>query len=405
MQNKFFTTLLPLGEVGRGLFLFAILLLAACSSSDDAPAPEPVIPAQRTVIAFFDGNNNLHSSLSSDISEIEAGSKALSPTTNLILFANILGGKPYIAEVAGGEMKKVREWSATFPSVHPDSMLAVMKWIIEKYPAPEYGIIFGGHGTGSIVNADSIPTTMRPAYAYGYDFKDTKQKDKWWINTTTLATVISHLPQRPRFVFFDCCLMQDIDVAYQLRNYIDYIIAPVSETPAAGAPYKDITPLLSIADPETLCDTILTTYQTYCQQTKNLLPICISALRTYYVDDLMAKTDAALKEVKQNLADKSEAISYDKVIYYERERVNSGSVIIKDPKLYDLKSFLYEQKAKGNLSETTYNAFLTTLRQCIFSSRMSQKWVTGYAINFDIDFTVTDDNYGALSIRRKKIEE
>ena len=404
MQNKFFTTLLPLGKVGRGLFLFAILLLAACSSSDDAPAPEPVIPAQRTVIAFFDGNNNLHSSLSSDISEIEAGSKALSPTTNLILFANILGGKPYIAEVAGGEMKKVREWSATFPSVHPDSMLAVMKWIIEKYPAPEYGIIFGGHGTGSIVKSnsdkdtDTIPTTMRPAYADGWDFNTTpSQKPLLWINTGTLATVISHLPQRPRFVFFDCCLMQDIDVAYQLRNYIDYIIAPVSETPAAGAPYKDITPLLSITDPETLCDTILTTYQTYCQQ--KALPICISALRTYYVDDLMVKTNAALREVKQNLEDNNESYDYTNVIYYFRE-TDDG-----DPVLYDVKSFLYEQNKSGRLSDPTYQAFLAALKPCIFTSRKSNGWRNANNRIHFTDFTVTDDNYGALSVSRATIEK
>ena len=385
------------------LLLFAASMLAACSSSDDAPAPEPVIPAQRTVIAYFEGNNNLRSSLNEDIKEMKTGSKALSSATKLILFAAMNGEKPYIAEVAGGEIKKVRQWESSFFATHPDSMLAVMKWIIEKYPASEYGIIFGGHGTGSIVKSnsdkdtDTIPTTMRPAYAYGYDFKDTKQKDKWWINTTTLATVISHLPERPKFIFFDCCLMQDIDVAYQFRKYTDYIVSPVSETPDKGAPYDSIVPLLSIADPEVMCDNILTTYQTYCQQ--KALPICISALRTYYVDDLMVKTDAALKEVKQNLEDNNESYDYTNVIYYFRE-TNDG-----DPVLYDVKSFLYEQNKSGRLSDPTYQAFLAALKPCIFTSRKSNGWRNAYNRIHFTDFTVTDDNYGALSIRREKIEE
>ena len=385
--------------------LFAILLLTACSSSDDTPAPEPVVPAQRTVIAYFEGNNNLRSSLNEDIKEIESGSKSLSATTNLILFANIYGQKPYIAEVAGGKLTKVREWESTFYATHPDSMLSVMRWITEKYPANEYGIIFGGHGTGSLTKGinnkseeDTIPTTLRPAYAYGNDYSTTpSQKPRWWINTGTLATVISHLPERPKFIFFDCCLMQDIDVAYQFRKYTDYIVSPVSETPDKGAPYDSIVPLLSIADPEVMCDNILTTYQTYCQQ--KALPICISALRTYYVDDLMVKTNAALREVKQNLEDNNESYDYTNVIYYFRE-TNDG-----DPVLYDVKSFLYEQNKSGRLSDATYQAFLAALKPCIFTSRKSNGWRNANNRIHFTNFTVTDDNYGGISVSRATIEE
>ena len=387
------------------LLLFAASMLAACSSdSDDAPAPEPVIPAQRTIIAYFDGNNSLSSDLKNDISEIEAGTKGLSAATNVIVFANIRGGKPYIAEVAGGEMKKVREWDKTFFTTNPDSILSVMQWIVAKYPAKDdnYGIIFGGHGTGSIVYTDTIPTTLRPAYAYGNDYNTTpSQKPLLWINTTTLATVISHLP-RPRYIFFDCCLMQDYDVACQFKKYTDYIIAPVCETPAAGAPYKKIIPLLTIDDTEKMCDTILTTYQKFCiEETTNHLPICISAIRTRDVDDLQAKANIALQEVKQNLL--TAPVTYDKyanVIYYYKQ--NSFA----DPCLYDLKSFLYQQNQNNYLSDATYNAFVEAKKKCIFTSRKSGKWLSGTLNDFDFaKFTVEDYNYGALSIRREKIEE
>ena len=369
--------------------LFAILLLAACSSSDDTPAPEPVVPAQRTVIAYFEGNNNLRSSLNEDIKEIESGSKSLSATTNLILFANIYGQKPYIAEVAGGKLTKVREWESTFYATHPDSMLSVMRWITEKYPANEYGIIFGGHGTGSLLRQDTVPTLLRPAYAYGWDYDKDATDGKRWMNTHTLATVISQLPHM-KFVFFDCCLMQDVDVVRQMRKYTDYLISPVSETPIKGAPYTDIVPILSTENVESLCDQLLTIY-------RNNSSICISALRTSGVDNLWHQATQALNEVRDNLAGKGEDVSYDDVIYYEREKN-------KDPQLYDLKSFLYEQKAKDNLSATTYQNFLTALQQCIFSSRLAQRWATGYQIDF-YDFTVTDDNYGGISVSRATIEE
>ena len=370
------------------LLLFAASMLA-CSSDSDSPAPDPVIPAQRTIIAIFDGNNNLSSNLNGDISEIEAGTKEVSAATNVIVFANILGQKAYIAEMVNGKRTKVREWANSVVTTDPDTLLSVMQWIIAKYPANEYALVFGGHGTGSLLKGvnDTIPTTMRPAYAYGWDTSNKVPSGRVWMNTSTLAAVISHLP-RPRYIFFDCCLMQDYDVACQFKKYTDYIIAPVSETPADGAPYRKITPLLTIDDTEKMCDTILTTYYDYYNP-----HLCISAIRTRDVDDLQVKTNAALQEIKQNTA---LPYDYSKVIYYFVEANKTLQ--------YDLKSFFYEQNQQGNLSDDKYNAFVTALEKCVFTTRKSKPWKTAAQIDFT-NFDVEDYNYGGLSITKETIEK
>ena len=391
-MNKRLLKALKLSTVNCQLstILTALLLsIAACSSDSDSPAPDPVIPAQRTIIAIFDGNNNLSSNLNGDISEIEAGTKEVSAATNVIVFANILGQKAYIAEMVDGKRTKVREWSNAVVTTDPDTLLSVMQWIIAKYPANEYALVFGGHGTGSLLKGvnDTIPTTMRPAYAYGWDTSNKVPSGRVWMNTGTLAAVISHLP-RPRYIFFDCCLMQDYDVACQFKKYTDYIIAPVSETPADGAPYRKITPLLTIDDTEKMCDTILTTYYDY--YTPHL---CISAIRTRDVDDLQVKTNAALQEIKQNTA---LPYDYTKVIYYFVEANKTLQ--------YDLKSFFYEQNQQGNLSDDKYNAFVTALERCVFTTRKSKPWKTAAQIDFT-NFDVEDYNYGGLSITKEAIEK
>ena len=391
-MNKRLLKALKLSTVNCQLstILTALLLsIAACSSDSDSPAPDPVIPAQRTIIAIFDGNNNLSSNLNGDISEIEAGTKEVSAATNVIVFANILGQKAYIAEMVDGKRTKVREWSNAVVTTDPDTLLSVMQWIIAKYPANEYALVFGGHGTGSLLKGvnDTIPTTMRPAYAYGWDTSNKVASGRVWMNTSTLAAVISHLP-RPKYIFFDCCLMQDYDVACQFKKYTDYIIAPVSETPADGAPYRKITPLLTIDDTEKMCDTILTTYYDYYNP-----HLCISAIRTRDVDDLQVKTNAALQEIKQNTA---LPYDYSKVIYYFVEANKTLQ--------YDLKSFFYEQNQLGNLSDDKYNAFVGALEKCVFTTRKSKPWKTAAQIDFT-NFDVEDYNYGGLSITKEAIEK
>jgi hypothetical protein len=288
----------------------------------------------------------------------------------------------------------VREWTSPIITTDPDTLLSVMQWIIAKYPANEYGLVFGGHGTGSIINQDTIPTTMRPAYAYGWDYNNNStQTPRWWITSQTLATVISHLPHM-KFIFFDCCLMQDINVACQLRKYTDYLIAPVCETPAKGAPYESIVPILSTSDPEEMCDKLLTIY-------RNNSSICISALRSYAVDNLQFTATRALGEIHANLEANSDVVSYDNVIYYYRDNPSDPT---SPPALYDLKSFLYEQKEHDYLSESTYNAFVSALEKCVFTSRKAQSWKTGANIHFT-DFDVEDYNYGGLSITTETIEK
>lgn len=391
------------------LFIAVSAIIVSCSDNTEEPDVPIVVPAQRTIIAYMDGNNNLASNLYSDIQEMERGSANLSPTVNLVVFANIRGKKPYIAEMANGKSVKVREWESTFLATNPDSMLSVMKWIIDKYPAYEYATIFGGHGTGSLVmtdaHNDTIPTTLRPAYAYGWDYNNTPtQKPVLWISSQTLAAVISHLPHM-KFFFFDCCLMQDIEVANNIQRYTDYIIAPVSETPAAGAPYENIVPLLSITDAEVLCDTIIKTYYNIVKTTSpEKRGICISALRTSRITNLLNVTQEALREIKDNPNYDSSKL-FDDCIYYYCESLSSWS--FSDPLLYDVQSIFYEQSQNAEknhcLSEETYNRFLYAIDQCVLKKDFDTEWTQNSGINFN-DFTVTDENFGGLSISRETID-
>ena len=374
------------------LFIAVLAIIVSCS--DDTPE-EPdvpvVVPAQRTIIAYMDGNqvgNSLPQFLNLDIKEMAKGSDKLPADVNLVVFANIRGEKPYIAELAGGESTKVREWESNFLATNPDSMLSVMKWIIDKYPAYEYATIFGGHGTGSLVYTDTVATNLRRAYAYGWDYDNGKAI---WMNSQTLGTVMSHLPHM-KFIFFDCCLMQDIEVANNIQRYTDYIIAPVCETPITGAPYENIVPLLSTSDIETLCTDVINAYT-------EANGICISALRTSGITNLFNVTREAIKEIMPVINNNATVLYRNCIYYYRRNKIS-------DPVLYELQDILYEQNQGHILSDATYQRFLDAISQCVFYKHFVTWWVSdpSVGINFN-DFTVTDENFGGLSISRETIDD
>ena len=80
------------------LFIAVLAIIVSCS--DDTPE-EPdvpvVVPAQRTIIAYMDGNqvgNSLPQFLNLDIKEMAKGSDKLPADVNLVVFANIRARSP-----------------------------------------------------------------------------------------------------------------------------------------------------------------------------------------------------------------------------------------------------------------------------------------------------------------------
>ena len=55
--------------------IIAILLLTACSKDDEKETP--AVPADRTVIVYIAGENNLSSFIQGDLNEMKAGQQQL----------------------------------------------------------------------------------------------------------------------------------------------------------------------------------------------------------------------------------------------------------------------------------------------------------------------------------------
>lgn len=362
------------------------MCIALCScSSDEGNDNPPVRTAFRTVIVYMCGDNNLSDSLRQDYKEMVAGSANLPDNVNVIVLNDNLRSTPFIAKLSDGQETVVKTWDTDFYVTIPDTMLNIMQWIINKYPAEEYATIFTGHGTGSRQTIDTIHTDMKRFYAYGID-RNYSTTEGAWINVPTLATVFSNLKTptgrsaHMKYIFFDCCCMQSVEDVYELRNYADYISSPLSEVPAAGANYREVIPKVGNdfdAYPEDLL------FYTDDQR------LCASVVRTDQLETLLYATRNVLLEIMSNsdYTQKTE-LKYSGCIYYYR-RTN--------PIMHDMQSVFLQQVEAGTLSETTYEAWKQALEKAVIAKKMASWWMTSIGIDFS-SFDVTEETYGGLSM-------
>ena len=133
------------------------ILFTACSKDDDSYETPPE-PAQRTVIVYMSGENNLSRYMQDDIDEMKKGRRNVSPSENLVVFVDKASSTemPYIAKVtSNGDLQILYSYPNDFYSSDPDNMRDVIERAVEACPAKEYGLVLWGHADGWLINNDS----------------------------------------------------------------------------------------------------------------------------------------------------------------------------------------------------------------------------------------------------------
>lgn len=390
-------------------FLYTLLYICALfSCSHDADDTENKVKTRRTIIAYVCGDNNLNYNLQNDITEMISGSANLPSDCKLIVFADLSNTVPYIYEIQNGQRTTVKKFSEEIYCTDPANMLNAMQWIADNYPAEEYALLMTGHGNGSIIEQDTVETIITRRYAYGSEKRSDGNQEKW-LNIPTFASILSQLndkngaPLHFDYIFFDCCCMQTAEVAYELRNYTDYIVAAASEVPGKGAPYNIIVPILGY-DKEVIGKEIIDKYIKGTQW-NGYGGIAISTIKTCEMNNLADATHEALLSIRERKKANNEwsetgiwdgtqwvkdkiTLDRENCIYYYREYGLS-------PILHDMKNVM-----RINLDADSYEKWLTQFNKTVVYSYCpdgsSMPWQAQF-IEFRL-FTINEDNYGGMSM-------
>ncbi|MCH5328767.1 MAG: hypothetical protein J1E02_07080 [Coprobacter sp.] len=241
------------------LLCLLILLFSGCES--DEPVDE--IPVDRTVLVYLLANNDLSNDLKTNVNAmISVAKKGVVNEGNLLVYLDDTSGESSLYRITAKGREIVKEYGER-NSATREVLREVIDDVTTMYPAKEYGLIFGGHGSGWMDNSKTekvyrsmektgigLPLTR----AFGTDGGN-------WMNLDDMAAGI---PDKTfRFILFDVCYMAGVETAYALRHKTDYIVASGTEVMGAGYPYSRIIPLMFLLslNLEDICDVFYEYYQ------------------------------------------------------------------------------------------------------------------------------------------------
>ena len=210
------------------LFLFGVLF-SGCQKESDFRS----VSARRTVLVYLGVDNNFRAEASQKIRQLKnAWDKNFDG--NLLVYADN-GEQSFLFHIyyspQRGAVADTIETYATENSASPATFSRVLQTAKSFRPADSYGLVVLSHGTGW------LPAEMSaPAIGLKSVILDTSTDDH--DNYMELSAFAEAIPYRLDFIIFDACWMASVEVAYELKDKADYIVASPAEVLEPGFTYS-----------------------------------------------------------------------------------------------------------------------------------------------------------------------
>lgn len=272
------------------LMLMATSWLSACHDDipDDLARTRTTSQQERTIIMYLpysgSGDNNLYSFFEQNIRDVEQSIKQAGGlgTNNLyVVIADNSPNRVYLYRVRMEGTECVHDTIKRYD--HPRLMDA--QWITRVIndvksisETPKYAMLVGCHGNGWLPPMDNVA----------------RAKTRWFggpgyaISIADFAQGIEQTGIKLEYLLFDDCYLSCAEVAYDLRNATNTLIASTSEVMAAGMPYAKVFQYLMLSTPDfhRFTDEYIDFYNHYSIGGYNYHYATIGVINTQYIQPM-----------------------------------------------------------------------------------------------------------------------
>lgn len=229
--------------------------------------------AKWTVLTYIAAHNNLNDFGRNSLNELLAVGSTSDVVLGALYDCKIGAGRYVMGDPGGVEWQKQE---GRFDSGDPDELIETAKWLFEKYPAERYGLVLWSHGTGwEPSEIEEIAKAARPSASV--DVAESRERSaapgSRALFRTTLRSLLKPEKRTERAILFDdgtghsldtlelgrvageiantigqpldvlgmdACLMANLEVAYEVRKAVRYLVASEELVPAHSWPYKEV---------------------------------------------------------------------------------------------------------------------------------------------------------------------
>ncbi|MDR1336096.1 MAG: hypothetical protein LBK22_04615 [Tannerella sp.] len=199
----------------------------------DEPDFSPPASDRRTVLVYLGTDNNFRAEAAQKTEQLKSGWDATFDG-NLLVYADT-GDRPVLIHIYSHPQRgSIADTVETYPpgnSASPATLTRVLNRVREYRPAASYGLVVLSHATGWLPAGMSEPAPVLKSVILD---KGAGETDSYM----ELADFAAAIPCRLDFMIFDACFMGSVEVACELKDKTDYLVASPAEVLSPGFVYS-----------------------------------------------------------------------------------------------------------------------------------------------------------------------
>lgn len=237
------------------IFCFAsfLVLLSSCEK-DVAIDNEPSTRAdsnKSSVLLYMIADNDLNQDALNNMEKVKEGIENAETGGDVFIYydgeSGSLDNSPLLLRVYKKDSEQkvdtVQIYSEANSATKERLGLVITDYLNKTKSIKRKGLILWSHGTGWLPAC--FPNCEVQTRAFGEDLREDKFGKIPAVYSMEIKDLADAIPLNTfEYIIFDACLMQCVEVVYQLRDKTKYILGGTSLLPATGHPYPSLIPLL-----------------------------------------------------------------------------------------------------------------------------------------------------------------